>query len=583
MLLLVAMGSATAYESTHGTERARSDFYCTWWFELLLALLGLNVLASLLVRLPFRRRQVGFVVTHVSILLILGGAWITKKWGIDGQVSIGEGQTVSGFRVPQECLTVSRSDDRSVASLDLISRAIRSRRPVDLPASSVLSLEGLQLTAEHYLPDSERHDKVVNDNPKERVAVEVGLAMGAGKLMSKSDSEPEEMKQWVLADTPEEAGGSSVVKIQIVETSEELKTRLARAPASRPSSKGSIHLDIQGKHYSLTVEECMSQPAPVGDTGYLVRVLRYLPHAIVGQDHQLTSASSQPVNPAIEAEITGPKGTIKQLAFARFPDFQAMHGGEQQDVRVRFTAASEPEANVPIEIITSRSGELGARFTPEDGSPATTMITQGQAVETPWPGVRLTVHERYDHARRKQEVVPVSPPREGAIPALRLTARTSEATEQFWLRKGESRMLSAGGMTHRVTFDDKVLPLGFDLTLERFRIGYYPGTQRPRSFESQITISDPSIGRQQTQVVSMNRPVSHGDYTLFQSSYHQQASGKSTSVLSVSWDPGKPVVFAGYLLMFGGMLWMLVMRRVANGRPNNGTNPSISSEGSGNP
>lgn len=582
MLLLVAMGSATAYESTHGTERARADFYGTWWFELLLVLLGLNVLASLLVRVPSRRRRVGFVVTHVSILLILGGAWITKKWGIDGQISIGEGQTASAFRVSQECLTVLRGDDRAEASLDLNSRAIQSRRPVDLPTSSVLSLEGLQLTAERYLPDSERHDKIVNDNPNKRVAVEVGIAMGERKLMSKSDPEPEEMRQWVLADTPEETGGSSVVKLQVVETSEELKKRLGRLPATQPSSTGNIHLDVQGKHYSLTVEECMSQPAPVGDTGYLVRVLRYLPHAIVGQDHQLTSASSQPVNPAIEAEITGPKGTSKQLAFARFPDFQAMHGGDQQDVRVRFTAASEPEANVPIEIIASRSGELGARFTPEGGDPVMTMITQGQAVETPWPGVRFTVHDRYEQARRTHEVVPVSPPREGAIPALQLTAKTSEATEQFWLRKGDSRTLNARGTAHRVTFDDKVLPLGFDLTLERFRIGYYPGTQRPRSFESQITISDPSIGRQQAQVVSMNRPVSHGGYTLFQSSYHQQPGGKSTSVLSVSWDPGKQVVFAGYLLMFGGMLWMLVMRRVANERPNNGLNPTISAEGSRN-
>jgi cytochrome c biogenesis protein ResB len=211
------------------------------------------------------------------------------------------------------------------------------------------------------------------------------------------------------------------------------------------------------------------------------------------------------------------------------------------------------------------------------------MVTQGQAVETPWPGITFTVYGRYDHARMDHDVVAVDPPRESAIPALRVSVKTAQGADQFWVRKGGSRTFTAGASVYRFTFDDRARPLGFDLTLDRFRIGYYPGTQRPRSFESQLTLSDPSMGRQQSHVVSMNRPVSHGDYTLYQSSYHQLSSGKSVSVLSVSWDPGKPVVFAGYIMMFLGMIWMLVMRRLDSGQQRNGGGSWAQREGSTGP
>ena len=52
VLLSVAMACATVFESTHGTERALHIFYRSAWFEGLLALVGLNVLAAVVVRLP---------------------------------------------------------------------------------------------------------------------------------------------------------------------------------------------------------------------------------------------------------------------------------------------------------------------------------------------------------------------------------------------------------------------------------------------------------------------------------------------------------------------------------------------------
>lgn len=80
LLTLVAMAYATVYESMHSTERALAEFYGIWWFHGLLALLGVNVLAAMLARYPFHRRQIGFVLTHTAILVVLVGAWVTREF-----------------------------------------------------------------------------------------------------------------------------------------------------------------------------------------------------------------------------------------------------------------------------------------------------------------------------------------------------------------------------------------------------------------------------------------------------------------------------------------------------------------------
>ena len=63
-------------------------------------------------------------------------------------------------------------------------------------------------------------------------------------------------------------------------------------------------------------------------------------------------------------------------------------------------------------------------------------------------------------------------------------------------------------------------------------------------------------GIEQSRVTSMNHPAQYGGFTIFQSSYSQEG-GRTMSVLSVSRDPGQPIVFAGYIMMILGMVVVL--------------------------
>jgi cytochrome c biogenesis protein ResB len=110
-----------------------------------------------------------------------------------------------------------------------------------------------------------------------------------------------------------------------------------------------------------------------------------------------------------------------------------------------------------------------------------------------------------------------------------------------------------------MSYRDKTSALGFSLTLNRFHMDHYPGTRRPRSFESHATIVDPVTGRQQNRIVSMNNPVKHAGYSLFQSSY-RPSGGQWFSSLSVARDPGLPIVYTGYVATMVGMVVLLVTR-----------------------
>ncbi|NQT38703.1 MAG: hypothetical protein HQ581_14495, partial [Planctomycetes bacterium] len=65
--------------------------YRTGWFAVLLAVLGINVLNAALTRLPWKRRHVGFLVTHAGILVLLFGCWVSRRGGEEAYLTVYEG------------------------------------------------------------------------------------------------------------------------------------------------------------------------------------------------------------------------------------------------------------------------------------------------------------------------------------------------------------------------------------------------------------------------------------------------------------------------------------------------------------
>jgi len=549
-VLGVCMAAATVIESRSGTERALASVYHAGWFRAVLGLLAINLLAAVLSRPLLVRRYGGFLLTHLAVLLIFGGAMLTRTFGVDGRLTIAEGETASTFVVANRpTLSVTRVSAPDSASISLDPAVFTGLRECVPPVPTSLSIGSTEVAVLRYLPDAEASRRMVEDPNRGRLAVEVALSAA-----------PHDFNGWIFAGETSRIGAMPVA-FRSAAGAEELRGWLEETDLQETASKGTLKLEHDGQTYSISVEECLDRPAPVGETGYTAQVTRYLPHAIVGEDKSIVSASSQPVNPYVEVAISGPEGTQTRRAFAKFPDFADMHGGTaEKGFKLRYEAPEAKTPPAPIEVQAGPDGEFYVRFSQPGMVPQTRPVTLGSPLETPWEGWRFEIRRRLSQARWEETVTAVTPPRQdGRQPAVELAIRTPDATGTIFALYGRQTPVEVGGQALEVRFSDGTQPLDFEITLDTFRVVTHPGIQKPRSYESRVTIRDPRAGGELSRVISMNHPLDYGGYTFYQSSYHPQGAG-FISVLSVSRDPGRNVVFAGYVVMLIGMIWVLVRR-----------------------
>jgi len=232
---------------------------------------------------------------------------------------------------------------------------------------------------------------------------------------------------------------------------------------------------------------------------------------------------------------------------------------ESANLKVRFIANENAEPGTSVEIISGPSGKMFARFTVSGQVTVSEPLRLGESVPTPWPDQVLTVLRRFDNARFDRLIVPVEEDRKARQPAVLVKLTADDHESEMWLQKHRGYPANVGGAAYELVFSDMAVPLGFELRLDEFRVGMYPGTSRPRTFQSNVTVIDPARDLEEERVISMNSPTTYGGYTFYQSSYDKRP-GETRSYLSVSRDPGQPVVFAGYFAMMGGMVWVLIQR-----------------------
>ena len=128
----VVLAWATLVEHDYheqGAAAARFGIYGSGWFFALNVLLAVNVLGAMLIRIPWKLRQTGFVVTHAGILVLMAGCLLTRQYGIEAQLPIYEGHTA--HRALEESLhfqlRVLPLGGSHVAATDWSARLCRAR------------------------------------------------------------------------------------------------------------------------------------------------------------------------------------------------------------------------------------------------------------------------------------------------------------------------------------------------------------------------------------------------------------------------------------------------------------------------
>lgn len=107
--LLTAIG--TFVEAKYDAYAAKKLVYDTWIMYGIMGALVVNLVGVMLDRLPWKKRHVAFVLAHIGIIVLLAGSYLTFKYGLDGSMRIGIGDSNSLVQTAETDILVYTSFD----------------------------------------------------------------------------------------------------------------------------------------------------------------------------------------------------------------------------------------------------------------------------------------------------------------------------------------------------------------------------------------------------------------------------------------------------------------------------------------
>jgi len=552
--IAIVLAWGTLYETRFGTAAVQRVVYRAWWFQALLGFLAINLAIAAWQRYPWKRQHAPFVLAHLGIILILVGGILGGRFGVEGQLIIPEGGIERVMDLPVSVLSVHVPDAEQhvVIPTRFESQAWVQEPKVRFPMR--LAGRNIELTVNRYYPDAVTEELITGDGQEENPAVRVVVA----------HAEHEE-QFWLFARDSERFGmGWGEAHILLLEP--QTPQQLAQLLGERHSepTRGSLSIKLPGMDDAtvIPVPDRSETAVAVEGTPYRITFKDYFPDFTI-TSQGVESRSQQPNNPAVSFTLTGPEGTDAYLLFGRYPEFQSMHGITHViPAEVRYThlgvAALPPNG---IALIRKPSGSLVAALTDAQGAREELIdpLKVGTPYTHPSMGYTFTVAEYYPKARVEPQVTNRSS--SVKMEALHLTVREGEATDEAWVGMRGSVRLSPGGRPLIVEYrpDRRTLPV--TVKLLDFRKIDYPGIQMAAGFESDVELSDPKRGLLLMRTIKMNTPLRYRGYSFYQSSFID--GPKQTTVLSVRNDPGTPFVYAGFLIVIGGVMSLFISRRAS--------------------
>tara|TARA_R100000935_G_scaffold36196_1_gene57109 strand:+ start:235238 stop:238363 length:3126 start_codon:yes stop_codon:yes gene_type:complete len=97
ILFAVSIGVATFIENDFGTSAAQKVIFKAWWFELLLLLFGATILYNIYQYRMIQQKKWALILFHVSIIVIILGAGVTRYFGFEGVMHIRENNAANSF------------------------------------------------------------------------------------------------------------------------------------------------------------------------------------------------------------------------------------------------------------------------------------------------------------------------------------------------------------------------------------------------------------------------------------------------------------------------------------------------------
>ena len=554
-LILILTGIliyATIFESLHGMAAVHYTIYKTWWFGLLLILMGINVGTAALKKYPWKIHQIGFLVTHVGLIVLIVGSFISFQWGIDASLPLLNHEERNFYFTQEEIIKVAVPEHNRIFSQALKSGPFE--RDQDLVKFSLSN--NVSVTADRFLPFANEISTVVEAEKDGFHAIELHLQ---NQFVNFDE-------RLILDGTTrvEKNLGPAVIAFQEIRNEKDLK-RLLDKKSSKISQMGDLNLLIGNQSWDIKLnKENLSRTIPISNSPFVLKKIKYFPYAVV-ENGTLVNKRDDPINPAVKLVLSGPKGDEEHVAFSLFPDFPSTHQQKSlYGAKIAFTHQGESNKN-GLSIGVTQNRELYYRVT-SSGGIKSGKLNVGQTYETGWMNITFKIQKYLPRAMQvtRYVAVKVQDPSNPKVPsAVRLRFENGNEKSFHWLVFGEDKRINFNKESYEISYESKKELLPFSLYLEEFQIGKDPGTNNPASYQSRVLLKDQFENRHEHHLISMNEPLTYKNFTFYQSSYQNDPQGNPIgSVLSVGYDPGRTLKYSGSIFIVCGIMLLFFFRRV---------------------
>lgn len=552
LALMGILAAGTIIESLHGADAAKLLVYDTVWFAVVLVLLGINVLAAVLDRIPWKKKHTGFVITHFGIIIILVGSFMTRHLMIDGQMPVAEGESGAHVTIPEPLVYVMSEGDRRDAILPV------PKKPFAWEGSEKLGGLGgwpFEIRLLRYYPKARMNEGIVSaqEGP---LAVQITL-----------HNEFVNQQVWLREKDPvRSAVDLGPARVTISDTPLQEAAEAPKDPALE------IFFEKDKRLVRLPLPDVFPAASPLEGTPYRVTLTRVLKNAVVHgrelTDEPAGEGADAWKNPAVELVLEGEGLKENHTVFSRFPDFPTAHGMKpsRAGAVIRFRVPQMEEQKSVRELrIVNESGALSYQI--QTGTQiAAGKINPGEEIPTGWMNLKFRVDQVLKHSREERtfSAQPNTSEAEDLVSAVEIEVTGRDLQKKYWLSSGLREKFTIHDQTYHVLFGQRRIPLGFKVELKDFKIDHYPGTDKPAGFSSDVVLKDDTRGVVREAHISMNNPLIYNGFRIYQAAYSQNPGEPEISVFAVGRDPGVPVKYAGSIILIAGIVIMFAMRRFNN-------------------
>lgn len=545
-VVAAAMVWGTWIDSTVGRERAMGAVYGSWWFITLMVFVCASLIISVLTRYPWKRKHIGFITVHASLIGLIVVGFYTMFTKLEGRIILEEGHAstedfvarldasgrvvIDRGRVP----SYMQMDGRQIELLEgSPGEELRITGAARLGAESRVALGGEALRIVASWANSAREMDVTNDRPDPFHAAEVSLQPGATSGM------------WIEEGSPTPVGDRLVVRV--------MPAGERWTPPSGTAAP--VLLDAEGSELAL--------PSPgeaVGDSGWSVQSVEQYQRATIAAGG-ISEREDGPANPAVKVVLQHADGaTERHIAFERFRDSPFRTPSSEVVSPFTLTYRGESFSEPTLAIMRDADGSVHALYAEPGAEPV------AHAHEGGWPWVvvagsrHVTVLRDYDRAMGSERLVE-APEAENNRPVL-LVAPSGVEREPTPLLWNQPTPVELGGRTRYLRYGPIKAPLPFDVQLVDFRRTDYPGSQMAMAYESDVRVTLPEQETVEFNI-HMNHPFHHGGWKVYQSGFQ----GETVSIFQVTRDPGLPYMYLFCTTLCIGILVTFYSRSLSWGHP----------------